>query len=270
MLAIWAWLGLGMASGLELNGFINVQSPWPYTYFQGGSDWPGLCVTGHFQSPIDLNEHPSNPAQYQVVTAANSTFRPFRVYTNPVYRNNTIVMQDSRWLSLEIFDTTLIDVEGDQEIEHTLAGFRVLTPAPHPINGVRYPVGLHFPYVLRHPDGRIYQSLYFNINFQVGEYSPVMGFFIGDGDVLDVSLLFPESGIIDDYFYYVGSTYLAFQECLEPKTYVIPNYILEASQEQIDYWQDRYINNLNFSNGHGNGRDVQPLRREVVYHYVPS
>lgn len=268
MRVLWAYFTL--AIGLELNGYIDVQNDWQYDFSQGGNDWPGLCATGHFQSPIDLNEHPSNPAQYQVVTAANSTFRPLRVSTPPVLRNNTLTIVETKWTSIEIFDTTLTETVGDQEILHTFSGFRFLAPAPHPINGVRYPVAIHFPYVVRQPDGRIYQSLYFNINFREGEFSTFMESFLDYNETLNLSLLFPESGIIDDYFYYVGSTYLAFQECLEPRPWVIPNYILEASPEQIQYWQDLYVNNISYSNGHGNVRDVQPLRRQVVYHYVPS
>lgn len=255
-------------SAFELNGFINEQHPWQYDFSQGGEDWQGMCQTGHLQSPIDLAADPSKPDQYRVVTATNSTLRPYRVNAYPVARNATMTIPETKWLNLELFDTTITETVGDQELVHTLAGFRFLAPAAHPINGLRYPVAIHFPYVLRQPDERLYQSLYVNINFQEGAHSVFMESFLNNSDTLDMSLLFPPSGIIDDYFYYVGSVYLEFQECFEPRPWLIPNYILEASYEQIQYWQDLYVNDYNFSQGHGNVREVQPLDSHVIYHYV--
>ena len=70
---------------LFVNNLVDIEpSYYPFTYFHEGRDWPNLCANGKLQSPIDISDVYSD---LQIVTAANSTFREFRVTTPPVQKS---------------------------------------------------------------------------------------------------------------------------------------------------------------------------------------
>lgn len=257
---------------LHLNGYEDEPiNPPKFDYFQGGRDWPGLCAYGHYQSPIDITPHTPTPEQFQVVSPANSTFRPLALDVYSVPRSEFYIADTGAFVAYMFFETSLTETSPKyDDVRLNLADFHLKTPAEHTINGMRYPMSMQVVWVYRQPDRNKYISTYMHLMFQEGRENPLLTQLIQNDTTIDVTSLFPASGVIDDYFYYIGSMSFPWPECLEPEAVVIPNYVLDAAPWQIDYWRDMYINNLTFSGGRGNARDVQPLYDRVIYHVVPE
>ena len=77
--------GVLAQESLFQNNLVDIEPQYPpFTFGQEGRDWQGLCATAQLQSPIDISDAYSN---LQIVTAANSTFREFRVITPPVQKS---------------------------------------------------------------------------------------------------------------------------------------------------------------------------------------
>ena len=256
---------------LRLNGYVDesVNAP-AFDYFQGGKDWPGNCAYGHYQSPIDINEHPANPEQFQVVSPANSTFRPLVVDISPIPRSQFYVADTGNFEAYMVFETSMREKSDKYDFRQNLADFHIKTPAEHTLNGEKFPMTMQVVFVFQQPDQVKYITSYMHILFREGREHPLLTALIHNDTMVDMSTLFPPSGVIDDYYYYIGSLSFPWPECLEPQAWYVPGYILEAAPWQISHWADRYVNDLSFSGGRGNARDTQPLYDRVVYHVVPS
>lgn len=256
---------------LRLNGYVDetVNAP-SFDYFQGGSDWPGICSYGHYQSPIDINENPENPDQFQVVSPANSTFRPLVVDISPIPRSDFRIVDSGVFEAYMVYENAMQERTQGYPLLQNLADFHIKTPAEHTLNGVQYPMTMQVVFVFRQPDSVKYITSYMHILFREGREHPLLTSLINNDSTVDVSSLFPASGVIDDYYYYIGSLTFPWPECLEPQAWFVPAYILEAAPWQISYWADQYIGDFSFSGGRGNARVVQPLYDRVIYHVVPS
>jgi carbonic anhydrase len=123
---------------------------------------------------------------------------------------------------------------------------------------------------IAHFDDSIQAFQCLEILFKVGKPNPFLQSLIEEDGEVSIASIIPSSGVVDDYYYYSGSVDLPWPDCWEPVTWYIPNYVVEASAAQIDYWTERYVQDLSFSNGKGSARDVQPLNNRTVYHFIPS
>lgn len=249
------------------NGMIDVEPDFrPFNYNEGGRDWPSSCLTGRFQTPIDISDSYSN---LQIITAANSTFREFRISTSPQPRSDLYVLdvngENSNWLS----GTTMAQEILGRISRLTMLEAHSVTPAEHTYNGLRYPMELQMVFSLSQPDGNIVAGLNIITLYREGRADPFLEDLINPNHTtIDISPEFPQGGVVDDYYYYVGSVELPWPDCWEPFVWFMPNYILEASPEQIQYFSDPVVRNFGFSNGRGNVRSLQPLNDRPVYHYI--
>jgi carbonic anhydrase len=252
---------------VDMNGLIDAEPTLkPFNFTQEGRDWPGyMCATSRYQTPIDIADSYSN---LQVVTADNSTFREFNTSTPPFPRSD-VSIQDAEGLLVYWFARTEISQEIlGQTIQRTLMEVQYMVPAEHTFNGLRYPLELHMTYVMNHPSGNIYGGISFFLLYQEGREDPFLEDLINENHTtIDISPVFPSNGIVDDYYFYTGTVNLPWPDCW-PLSWVMPNYILEASPRQIQYFNDLYIQNLTFSDGRGIIRALQPLNDILVYHYI--
>ena len=239
----------------------------PFDFTEEGRDWPGqLCANYRFQTPIDISDVYSN---LQIVTAENSTLREFQFDTPPMPQSDLFVQNAEGILIYWLASTTFRqEVLGQTQTQFMLEA-HYMVPAEHTLNGLRYPLELHIAYGLSHPDDRIVPAFNFILLFQEGRTEPFLDDLLNPNHTtIDISPLFPPGGVVDDYYYYTGSVNLPWPDCWGPFSWVLPNYILEASPEQIQYFNDIYINDLSFSNGNGIIRSLQPLNDRPVYHYI--
>ena len=142
-------------------------------------------------------------------------------------------------------------------------------PSEHTYNGLRYPLELHVVYGLTQPDGNVVPGVNFILPFREGRAHPFIEDLLEDDHTtIDLTPLFPSNGVVDDYYYYAGSVDVPWPDCWSPLVWYMPSYILEASPEQIQYFNDLYINDLSFSNGQGTIRALQPLENRPIYHFI--
>lgn len=253
-----------------MNGFTDLQpEAAPFTFSHGGQDWPGQCVYGHFQSPIDITDFPSNPDQLRIVTNSNSSFSPYTSNMRSVPTSSLSRLGVGGFLTWMVFDMSLTETVAGYTFTHTVMDIRVSAPSEHTINGMRYPLAVHLAFVVRHPDAVIFLTLFMQIMFKEGSESGLLEALEDEDGNADFRELFPTNGVLDDYYTYAGSMDRPVQGCTEGFTWVIPNYVLEASSAQIARWQNRTMSQ-DFSQGYGNIRALQPLGSRTLYHYVPG
>ena len=253
-----------------MNGWTDQQPDIiPVDYTIGGRDWPGQCSYGRFQSPVDITDYPENPQQLQVVSAGNSTFGPYVAHVWPIPTSSLDRIQAGGFVTWMTFDTLLTETFNGISLNQTLLDVRITTPAEHTINGIRYPLALHMVYAVRHPDTNYFTTAFLQVMFREGARSQLLDTLENmEGDA-DFSEAFPEDGVIDDYYTYAGSINVPLPTCQESYTWIIPNYVKEASSDQIALWQGRYMS-PDYYSGHGNYRDTKPLGNRMIFHYVPA
>lgn len=233
-----------------------------FNYNQRGADWAGRC-NGFMeqQMPIALNTSSFFPASDN----EDSHFRPVTLALEPIgtdFLVNTVSGVDDIYV---MRGTAIHETPGRNYYEF-LQSMRVLTPAEHPIDGKRYPLELHLYFSVPRFDGELLLSSIYVILFQEGATANPLLTGLINGTDLDVTSVFPPSGVLDDYVYYTGSEDRPYSWCFPNMQIFIPNYVLDASREQIDYYQGLYVTNQTFSGGNGNIRDVQPIYG-TVHHF---
>ena len=253
--------------GFTMNGYVDMLFPWVGPgYDQGGSDWGGVCATGQNQSPIDIDETPDDPALFQVVTVDNSTFTPITFNSVP---GSVEVFFDGYLDVYFIYSGTLRQQVNSIRVNQILGMLTFNTPAEHTINGYRYPMNVVLGYAGANANAAITFGYQVVVNVREGAANPALDQFINQ-QPFDTSSLLPPNGVLDDYYFYMGSFSNPEPDCLENVAWVVSNYVVEASREQIAYFEDLYINDPSFSGGAGNARAIQPQNGRTVYHFIPT
>lgn len=253
---------------IALNGITWIYSEANFTYFQGGQDWQG-CTSGRQQeSPIDIQENPTDGSSFQVVSENGTMFVPL-VFQSSNVGDNFLLMDVAGVQEFFLMAGTATWNLPGRENTQILLMMNVITPAAHLFNGYQYPLELRLYYTIPRPDAMVMVMSYVAIWFEEAEEdNPFIQQLIDQSD-LDVSLVFPASGVVDDYFFYTGSEDRPFPVCYPEIGVVIPNYVLGISRRQLDYYDNMYSNNLTFAGGRGTNRDIQE-HRNPVYHFISN
>ena len=236
-----------------------------FTFAYKGHDWGGICSYGRSQSPIDIV---TASTQVQVVSQANSSFAPLSVSLQTVNRSDILVENVSGLLIYATTGNTFTQLIAGKAITVGIIEYHPLVTSEHLLNGIRYPFGLVIITGIIHFDDKMQVIMGLEILFKEGRPNPFLQSLIEEDGEVSIASILPLSGVIDDYYYYSGSIDLPWPGCWETVSWVVPNYVLEASAAQIDYWAERYVQDLSFSNGRGSARDVQPLYNRTIYHFV--
>lgn len=254
-------------STLYMNGFVD--SYWGiidvfddgYDYRLGGNDWPGLCQTGREQSPINLRTFPD--PSFQLVSPQNSSFQPL-LFANPL---TTPAVMDLGFFNVYwLYSGTVETDVGALESEQIIDSFALHAPSEHSIDGIKYPLSIQLMYTNVAAGGIPTGGYQVEVMYREGRRSALLDQLINE-DPLDMTELFPADGLLQDYFFYMGSWNYP-PGCAEEVTWVVPNYAVEAAYDQIQYFTDLYVNNLNFTEGRGTARVIQPLYDRIVSHFV--
>jgi carbonic anhydrase len=258
---------------LEINGFTDPRADSlnmflienPPNYSQSGRDWTGLCQTGREQSPIGLRSFPD--PSFEVVSERNSSYTPLRFTNAPIVPTVT----DLNFFNLYwVYDADYVSTQVVMmDAEQVLASFTLHAPSEHTIDGIRYPLSVELMYSNVAAGGNeLGGGPNMEILFIEGNRSTFLDQLVNE-DPLDLSGLFPAGGVVLDYFFYMGSWNFP-ASCAEGISWVVPNYQVEASPDQIQYFTDLYVNNFNFTDGRGNVRGIQPINDRIVTHFVSA
>ena len=259
---------------LELYGFSDPQydslsvflTDNPPNYRQSGRDWKmGICQTGREQSPIGLRTF-SDPS-FEVVTERNSSYAPMRFTSSPfVPAVMDLNFFNIYWAYIADYVSTQVLMT---EVEQVLASLSMHAPSEHTIDGIRYPLSVELMYTNAIVGGNeVGGGPNVEILFVEGSRSVFLDQLINE-DPLDLTELFPAGGLVQDYFFYMGSWNFP-SGCMEGIGWVIPNYQVEASPDQIQYFTDLYVSNFNFTDGRGLARAIQSIYDRIVTHFVSS
>lgn len=244
---------------LSLNGLYWMSPLYQdFNYFQGGSDWDGQCVNStEQQTPISLNS-----STFSLVSEDQSHFRPIRLSIEPI-GGDFLVQNVSGTIDFYVMrGYAVYDVPGRGYFEYILS-VHVTAPAGHTVDGQRYPLELHIYLAVPRPDGQLFPSSIYIVMIREGTTAnPLLSGLIA-GERVDLTTVFPTSGVLNDYVYYTGSEDRPYPWCYKNIGIVVPNYVLEATREQIGYYEELYVTNLAFSGGRGNTRDIQPTLRTI-------
>ena len=234
-----------------------------YNYRQAGRDWPGICQTGKGQSPVNLRTF-TDP-KFQRVSPQNSTFQ-YLVFANSIadLEVQDLGVMNYYWIYAGSVRTQI------QELltEEVLDSFIMHAPSEHTINGIRYPLSIQLLYADAYLGGFPKSGYLVEIMFREGSRSAFLDQLLNEEPV-DLSELFPPAGLVQDYFTYIGSWNFP-PVCSEEYVWVVPNYAISAAPDQIQYFVNLYVGNLEFTDGNGNARAIQPIYDRVVTHVVPS
>lgn len=224
-----------------------------YSYFYSGLDWSGQCVSSHSQSPVDL--------------------------TNPVFSDQS----NSAYQSLHIeYTRTPVRSVGDRNSYRLLGNFGTITavdgnhlaftgsakevafhaPSEHLVNGQHADLELQIFHDV--PSTPSLPKAALSVLFTEGDYNAALGTLINNSTDIDLSLIFNAAKSIPNYYTYPGSSTV-------PGCEILMNWYVDAGQrtaskEQLDYFRNRWQNDINFAGGNGNNRLPQALfARDVTY-----
>ena len=100
--------------------------------------------------------------------------------------------------------------------------------------------------------------------FAEGDYNAALGTLINNSTEVDLSLIFNAARTLPNYYTYQGS--MTVPGCEATVNWYIDAGVRTASREQLDFFRNRWQNNINFAGGNGNNRLPQSLfNRDVVY-----
>ena len=239
-----------------------------YTYFQGGADWSVCPPQRQQESPIDIQEQPTGEATFQVISENGTRFVPVEFVNKPI-GDNYIEMDVAGVEEFFVFAGNAIWNMPERENTQWLQMLNVITPSAHYFNGHQYPLELRLYYATARPDAMLMVMSYVAIWFDESEEdSPFIQSLIDKTDI-DVSQVLPASGLLDNYFYYTGSEDRPFPLCYANIGVVLPNYVLGISSRQLDYYNNKYMNNATFAGGRGTNRELQ-TQIGPVYHFISN
>lgn len=240
---------------------LSQLTPQPFSWAQGGHDWLGMCATGLSQTPIDLPESPTNPLQPEFASIDNVQFSEIYVSSDS---SPFSLFNSSGFFVYPATGTGSVLVNGDW-FEGNVTQTHIHAPGAHVFDGVRYPAEIHI-YLTPTSNETNYHHLEIALRVRQGNPNPFFDALINQESFNIDQLL---NGILDDYYFYSGSSDVPTPDCVEPVAWVVLSTAVEASLDQIDYYSERYVDDYDFAQGHGAMRDLQPLNGRTIYRVTP-
>ena len=221
-----------------------------------------MCATGQSQTPINLPESPTNPLQPEFVPIDNVQFSEIYVSSTP---SPFSLFNSSGFLLYPAAGTGSVLVNGDW-FEGNLTQTHIHVPGAHVFDGVRYPAEIHI-FLTPTSNETSYNHLEIALRVKLGSRNPFFDALINQ-EPFDIDQLL--NGVLDDYYFYTGSSDVPTPDCVEPVAWVLPSTVIEAAYDQIDYYYERYVRDFDFAQGHGAMRDLQQLNGRTIYRATPA
>lgn len=231
---------------LVLSVILCVVQAQAYSYFYQGLDWGGHCVTSASQSPIDLTN-------VELRDQSNSNLQPLGIsYSKAAAK---LVSDSVSYRLLGAFGS-LVTVD----YRATAREISFHTPSEHLVNEEAADLEMQIYHEVQGSNGVAALA----VLFVEGSYNAALGTLINSPAEVDLGLIFSGVKLVRNYYAYKGS--MTIPDCDSAVAWYVVATQMTASKEQLDYFRNKWENNINFAGGNGNNRLPQPLNsREVTY-----
>ena len=228
-----------------------------YNYFEQGEDWEDTCSTGKKQSPIDFKDSEltitdSSEGKMKIYVDLDDEFRDY--FTSDPLKGSISITRDLG--SAEV-----------NSVEYTIISAHYHAPSEHIVNGDHLDLEIHL--VGQNEDGELHVlGIFFEIGEESNEYVQATIESIqstGKTDFESTWILI--DGTQEDYYFYDGSVTapIVDDDCVENVKWTVLKEPLTITDEQFDFFNNRWAKNDSFAGGYGNNRKIQPLNGRKVY-----
>lgn len=231
---------------LVLSVILSVVQAQTYSYFYQGLDWGGQCVTSASQSPIDLST-------VELRDQSNSNFQPLGIgYSKAAAK---LVSDSVSYRLLGAFGS-LVTVD----YRATAKEVAFHAPSEHLVNGEHADLEMQIYHEVQGGNAVVALA----VLFIEGTYNAALGTLINSPAEVDLGLVFSGAKLVRNYYAYKGSGTTPY--CEREVAWYVAAAQMTASKEQLDFFRNKWENNINFAGGNGNNRLPQPLNnRDVTY-----
>lgn len=231
-------------------------------YDQNGADWTGLCATGTWQSPIDIDDRQNF---IHLVPDDSSVY--FDLDMNYESRHAEGTFQTSTYMLIpesDHYGTITLKLTSGPDATYTAHQFHFHSPSEHSFNGHHTDLEMHIVHFTENNHLAVI-ALFFNVSYSEDAENEFIASVIGsemNPSKFNLSNLL-DSGVLDRFYTYGGS--LTTPPCTEGVTWIVTKDILTISSDQLYFFEREWANNLDFANGKGNNRVTQALNDRVIY-----
>ena len=230
--------------------------------YSNQQQWPGVCPSGKYQSPIDIPEISNCDLSNEIIKIVSVNYTPISEKTLEFAHNYTFKVD-----SLTHGNITII--LNRTEYVYELNNLHFHLNSEHTINGKSYSMEMHMVHTLKKED-EIKDPLFANRYLVIGViFEPDLNvkdnYFISQlhfGNQSFIHNLNANSFILENknFYYYHGG--LTTPGCDESVNWIVMEDIYKMSYRQFEEFK-KYIS-IEFPNG--NNRNVQPLNGRTVYY----
>ena len=146
-------------------------------------------------------------------------------------------------------------VQGDGPFTFSSKTLHFHAPSEHTLEGEHFDLEMHIVHTLGVNESYNNNLAVLAVLFRIGEPNVFIDSIVKETYTIDLGLLF-ETETIENYFTYWGS--LTTPPCTEKVNWFIWQEVQEISEEQLDFFRNMWENNIEFANGKGNNRNIQP------------
>jgi hypothetical protein len=230
---------------------------WDYSLH--GADWPFLCSSGLFQSPISLNSYTSRN-----ITFPDPLYYFFSFNYTPalIFSLNTSIsftgLAYNPGLNFQLSgDFGSITLKSTQNTAYSVKYIKFHTPSEHMINDVQYPLELQIVHTNGNETLIVVVLFRESIDFSSPLISDIMqayGALMGGS--VDLNGAVGGWFAVKDFWYYEGG--LTEPPCTEGVKYVVNSQIIPAAVEQVAFFQNILQEN---------NREIKPQNSRNVTFY---
>lgn len=250
----------------------HIPSPAPtnnlaFNYLNEGRDWTGDAC-GMEQSPIDIvpsDTQLSNEKMKMQLYLTDHTLSDLKVQD----LGNTLMAEGS------FSKLVATDVAGNN-YEFEAIQFHFHAPSEHTINGKHYDLELHIVHQMTPESAKnaktsrnlavvgVFFDLDTDSNATPNPFIDALKLHnVGSNISMNMNDLLGEE-LTDGMAYYAYQGSLTTPPCTQNANFYIMDKPLKITKTQLEQFNLRWKDNINFANGHGNNRPVQPLNGRTV------
>jgi carbonic anhydrase len=241
---------------------VHSSTAWDYSH--QGADWPDTCANGTHQSPIAIDSssvtlsRPHDSLEHISLAFSFSPLNATGAFTRSAYKISGFFGELTAHKPNHQ-DQAASQWNNSAEIRQ----FHFHAPSEHTLNGKSYALEMH---VVMQDVRQSFSYVVLGVLFSLGENNAFLDSVISaqkTETIIDLGQLL-ENVNVNEFYTYQGS--LTTPPCTEGVLWLVSNTPQTLSAGQLEFFSSHWAENVDFANGNGNNRAVQPLNsRALVY-----